>query len=48
VALLRAEGTPSSRTDAIVVAGVVVAVAAFVAQLTAQLVDYQLFARSAA
>ena len=43
MALLRAEGTPSSRTDAIVVAGVAVAVAACLAQLTAQLVDYQLF-----
>ena len=40
---MRAERTPSSRTDAIVVAGVAVAVAAVVAQLTAQLVDYLLF-----
>jgi CTP:molybdopterin cytidylyltransferase MocA len=37
MALLRAEETPSSRTDAIVVVGVAVAVAGFVAQLTAQL-----------
>ncbi len=40
---MRAAGRPSRPTEAIVIAGVAIAVAAVIAQLAAQLVDYQVY-----